>query len=139
MPKKGKTTYLARTAARRPATGKLRERVMSSIGSGYGALPGVNPYAGSTRGTSDTDGARVNAVDRALDSDHEQFSDNLTEPSQPEHTGDRDADGQSSARAARRQDDTTPDGDSSAGASTIGVAPKSPVDDHRGNLIDFEA
>lgn len=107
---------------------------MSSIGSGYGALP-VNPYAG--RAGSDTDGSKVAAVDRATDSDHEKFSDNLAGANQSEKSGDRDADGQAAGRARRRQEAEENADDSKDGGS-VAARPKS-VDEHRGNLIDFEA
>lgn len=111
---------------------------MSSIGSGYGGVPQVNPYAGNARGGGDTDASRVGAVDRATDSDHEQFSENLAGANQSERSGDRDADGQTSGRTVRRKAETD-DGESAQGGPGGGTARRTPVDDHRGNLIDFEA
>ena len=106
---------------------------MSSIGSGYGALP-VNAYAGRAGG--DTDGSRVAAVDRATQGDHESFSDNLAEANQSEKSGDRDADGQAAGRARRRASDENADDSQDGGAVTL---QRKPVDEFRGNLIDFEA
>jgi hypothetical protein len=118
---------------------------MSGIGSaGFG--PGVNPYAGNVNSTKGTDAARADASDRSTAADRSSFTQNLNGAGETERSDDRDADAffTASGNNGNQQDETEPQPDSddgqtstnpTSGPSAIGQ----PLDDHRGNMINFDA
>ncbi|MDA0284966.1 MAG: hypothetical protein O3B13_07910 [Planctomycetota bacterium] len=118
---------------------------MSGIGSaGFG--PGINPYAGNLNSTKGTDAARANSTDRSTAADHASFSENLAGAGETERSGDRDADafftasGQSNdGESGSDETSETADGETSANAITKPAAIDQPLDDHRGNMINFDA
>ena len=118
---------------------------MSGIGSsGFG--PGVNPYAGNVNSTKGTDAARGDAAARSTDTDHTQFSQNLNGAGETERSDDRDADAFFTASGNSKDDNANSDeqaetnDDSASSAATTGPsAINEPLDDHRGNMINFDA
>jgi hypothetical protein len=118
---------------------------MSGIGSG-GFVPGVNPYAGNLNSTKGTDAARADSADRSTTAERAQFSENLAGTGETERSDDRDADafftgGGKSGDEKQEADDSseTVDGAPSTGSTTGPAAIDQPVDDHRGNMINFDA
>jgi hypothetical protein len=118
---------------------------MSGIGSG-GFGPGVNPYAGNLNSTKGTDAARADSADRSTTAERAQFSETLAETGETEPSDDRDADAFFTGGGKSGENDSeadepseTADGATSTGATT-GPAPiDQPLDDHRGNVINFDA
>lgn len=118
---------------------------MSGIGSsGFG--PGVNPYAGNVNSTKGTDAARGDAAARATDADHSAFSQNLNGAGETERSADRDADAffTASGNNGNPQEESEQQIDSDEVATSEGPAPgpsaiDQPLDDHRGNMINFDA
>ena len=118
---------------------------MSGIGSaGFG--PGVNPYAGNVNSTKGTDAARADSSDRSTAADRSEFSQNLNGAGETERSGDRDADAFFTAsgnaddqhRETEEPSETVdcqPSPDTASAPSTI----DQPLDDHRGNMINFDA
>lgn len=118
---------------------------MSGIGSaGFG--PGVNPYAGNVNSTKGTDAARADSSDRSTAADRSQFSQNLNGAGETERSDDRDADAfftatgngdekNSESEETSETDNVQPSPDNSSGPSAI----DEPLDDHRGNMINFDA
>lgn len=119
---------------------------MSGIGSsGFG--PGVNPYAGNVNSTKGTDAARGDAAARSTDTDHAKFSQNLNGAGETERSDDRDADAFFSAsgndgkkdNVDSEQQSESADGTTSTGPASGPSAIDQPLDDHRGNMINFDA
>jgi hypothetical protein len=118
---------------------------MSGIGSaGFG--PGVNPYAGNLNSTKGTDAARADSSDRSTAADRSQFSQSLNGTGETERSDDRDADafftagGNSGDASAESDDQPDKANDGSSHNATSGpAAVKQPLDDHRGNMINFDA
>ena len=116
---------------------------MSGIGSaGFG--PGVNPYAGNVNSTKETDAARADSSDRSTAADRSSFSQNLNGAGETERSDDRDADafftatGNDQDAESEEPSDKTddqPSPENSSGPSAIDA----PLDDHRGNMINFDA
>ncbi len=117
---------------------------MSGIGSaGFG--PGVNPYAGNVNSTKGTDAARADSSDRSTAADRSSFTQNLNGAGETERSDDRDADAFFTASGGNHQQNESepqPDSgegqtsaDSTSGPAVIGQ----PLDDHRGNMINFDA
>ena len=118
---------------------------MSGIGSsGFG--PGVNPYAGNVNSTKGTDAARGDAAARSTDTDHAQFSQNLNGAGETERSDDRDADAFFTASGndgnPQEESEQQSDSDNAANSSSPATGPSAidqPLDDHRGNMINFDA
>ena len=118
---------------------------MSGIGSsGFG--PGVNPYAGNVNSTKGTDAARGDAAARSTDTDHAQFSQNLNGAGETERSDDRDADAffTASGNSGEQKEESEQQPDSDDGSTSTGPASgpsaiNQPLDDHRGNMINFDA
>ena len=118
---------------------------MSGIGSaGFG--PGVNPYAGNVNSTKGTDAARADSSDRSTAADRSSFSQNQNGAGETERSDDRDADafftatGNGDDQDAESEEpsdktDDQPSPENSSGPSAIDA----PLDDHRGNMINFDA
>lgn len=116
---------------------------MSGIGSsGFG--PGVNPYAGNVNSTKGTDAARGDAAARSTDADHSAFSQNLNGAGETERSDDRDADafftasGNGNQQEESEQQPESDDGSTSTGPASAPSAIDQPLDDHRGNMINFD-
>ncbi|NQV29199.1 MAG: hypothetical protein HQ518_33005 [Rhodopirellula sp.] len=118
---------------------------MSGIGSA-GFVPGVNPYAGNISSTKGTDAARADSSDRSTAADRSTFSQNLNGAGETERSADRDADAFFSASGngghqnpdSEDQPETAEDANSArSGSGPAAIDP--PLDDHRGNLINFDA
>ena len=117
---------------------------MSGIGSaGFG--PGVNPYAGNLNSTKGTDAARADSSARSTAADRSQFSQNLNGTGETERSDDRDADafftagGNGGKNPEADEQSESADGTTSEKTAS-GPAPiRQPLDDHRGNLINFDA
>lgn len=118
---------------------------MSGIGSS-GIGPGVNPYAGNVGSTKGSDAARGDSTDRSTAAERSTFSQNLNGAGEAERSDDRDADafftasgnGRDSGKDAEEQSEQQghdPSKSSTAGPASI----DQPLDDHRGNLINFDA
>lgn len=119
---------------------------MSGIGSsGFG--PGVNPYAGNVNSTKGTDAARGDAAARSTDADHSAFSQNLNGAGETERSDDRDADAffTASGNGDNQQEDKddselqSESADGATGPTSGPAAIDQPLDDHRGNMINFDA
>lgn len=118
---------------------------MSGIGSaGFG--PGVNPYAGNVNSTKGTDAARADSTDRSTAADKSAFSQNMNGTGETERSDDRDADAffTSSGNGGDQKDDSekqseSADDQSSPGRKSGPAAIDQPLDDHRGNMINFDA
>lgn len=115
---------------------------MSGIGSaGFG--PGVNPYAGNAGSTKGTDAARADSSDRSTAAKRSAFSQNLNGAGEAERSDDRDADafftagGDESDPKSDEQSEASPGGSESHSAGPATIDP--PLDDHRGNVINFDA
>ena len=121
---------------------------MSGIGSaGFG--PGVNPYAGNVNSTKGTDAARADSSDRSTAADRSSFSQNLNGAGETERSDDRDADAFFTANGengengdqkeeSEQQPESTEDS-TSTGPTSGPSAIDQPLDDHRGNMINFGA
>ena len=118
---------------------------MSGIGSaGFG--PGVNPYAGNVNSTKGTDAARADSSDRSTAADRSSFSQNQNGAGETERSDDRDADAFFTANGengdqkeeSEQQPESTEDS-TSTGPTSGPSAIDQPLDDHRGNMINFDA
>ncbi len=120
---------------------------MSGIGSaGFG--PGVNPYAGNVNSTKGTDAARGDAAARSTAAEQSSFSQNLNGAGETERSDDRDADAFFTASGngndqPEDNDDSqqtveSADGETSTGPTSGPSAIDRPLDDHRGNMINFD-
>jgi hypothetical protein len=117
---------------------------MSGIGSaGFG--PGVNPYAGNVNSTKGTDAARADSSDRSTAAYRSSFTQNLNGAGETERSDDRDADAffTASGNNGNQQDETEPQPDSNESQTSAGPASGPavidlPLDDHRGNMINFD-
>mgnify|MGYP007047028533 CR=1 FL=1 len=121
---------------------------MSGIGSaGFG--PGVNPYAGNVNSTKGTDAARADSSDRSTAADRSTFSQNLNGAGETERSDDRDADAfftasgnggnQEEGNDDSEQQSESADGTTSTSPTSGPSAIDPPLDDHRGNMINFDA
>ena len=119
---------------------------MSGIGSS-GIGPGVNPYAGNVNSTKGTDAARADSSDRSTAADRSEFSQNLNGTGETERSDDRDADAFFTA-SGNDGEDASSDSDEPAETNEDSSAPAAPsapsaidqpLDDHRGNMINFDA
>jgi hypothetical protein len=118
---------------------------MSGIGSaGFG--PGVNPYAGNVNSTKGTDAARADSSDRSTAADRSEFSQNLNGAGETERSDDRDADafftasGNGNEKNSESDETSEKDEDKpSPGTASGPAAIDQPLDDHRGNMINFDA
>jgi hypothetical protein len=115
---------------------------MSGIGSA-GFSPGVNPYAGNVNSTKGTDAARADSSDRSTAADRSAFSQNLNGAGETERSDDRDADafftesGNGGDQNSESEEPSeTVDGQPAPGTPS---ASDQPLDDHRGNMINFDA
>ena len=121
---------------------------MSGIGAG-GFVPGVNPYAGNLKSTKGTDAARADSSDRSTAADKSSFSQNLNGAGETERPDDRDADAFFTASGNNgdekednddsEQQSESADGTTSTGPISGPSAIDQPLDDHRGNMINFDA
>lgn len=118
---------------------------MSAIGSS-GFIPQTNPYAGNITTTKDSDAARTDSAGRAVEGDRAQSAQNLNQPEEAGRSEDRDADGFFTPGGSGRKegssesdrDDDAQSFNGSLGHETAGTVSEPPVDDHRGNLINFD-
>ncbi len=117
---------------------------MSGIGAG-GFVPGVNPYAGNVNSTKGTDAARADSSDRSTAADRSQFAQNLNGAGEAERSDDRDADafftasGHGGDQKEKPEDQLdSDDGSSTTGPASGPAAIDQPLDDHRGNMINFD-
>jgi hypothetical protein len=118
---------------------------MSGIGSaGFG--PGVNPYAGNVNSTKGTDAARADSSDRSTAADRSEFSQNLNGAGETERSDDRDADAFFTAtgngdeqNSESEEPSEKTDDQPSPGTPSGPAAIDEPLDDHRGNMINFDA
>ncbi|MFT4559946.1 MAG: hypothetical protein ACI92S_005342 [Planctomycetaceae bacterium] len=121
---------------------------MSGIGAG-GFVPGVNPYAGNVSSTKGTDAARADSSDRSNAADKSSFSQTLNGAGETERSDDRDADAfftangndgnQEEGHDDSEQQPELADGTTSTGPTSGPSAIDPPLDDHRGNMINFDA
>ena len=117
---------------------------MSGIGSsGFG--PGVNPYAGNVNSTKGTDAARGDAAARSTAAEQSSFSQNLQGAGEAAQSDDRDADAffTASGNNGNQQEESEqhPDADGSTTSNGPATSPEAidqPLDDHRGNMINFD-
>jgi hypothetical protein len=106
----------------------------------------VNPYAGNVNSTKGSDAARADSSDRSTAADRSEFSQNLNGAGETERSDDRDADafftasgnGEDANSESDEQSETN-DGSATPGASSGPSAIDQPLDDHRGNIINFDA
>lgn len=116
---------------------------MSGIGpSGFG--PGVNPYAGNAGSTKGTDAARADSSDRSTAAKRSTFSQNLNGAGEAERSDDRDADAFFTAGddGSESQSDEQSEAGHGGSSNNHGAGPAAidpPLDDHRGNVINFDA
>lgn len=118
---------------------------MSGIGAaGFG--PGVNPYAGNANSTKGSDAARADSSDRSTAAERSQFSQNLSGAGEAGKSDDRDADAFFTANGngddQKQESEDQPETADDSSSSTTGSGPEvidQPLDDHRGNLINFDA
>lgn len=118
---------------------------MSGIGSA-GFVPGVNPYAGNLNSTKGTDAARADSADRSTTAERAQFTENLAGAGETERSDDRDADafftgsGKSGDQKSETDEPSEAADDAPSTSATSGPAAiDPPLDDHRGNMINFDA
>ncbi|MGZ0163362.1 MAG: hypothetical protein ACKVII_05565 [Planctomycetales bacterium] len=121
---------------------------MSGIGAG-GFVPGVNPYAGNVSSTKGTDAARADSSDRSTAADKSSFSQTLNGAGETERSDDRDADAfftangndgnQEEGHDDSEQQPESADGTISTGPTSGPSAIDPRLDDHRGNMINFDA
>ena len=117
---------------------------MSGIGStGFG--PGVNPYAGNVNSTKGTDAARADSTDRSTAADRSAFSQNMNGTGETERSDDRDADAffTSGGNGGHQKDDSEEQSESNTDENSPSRKPgpsaiDQPLDDHRGNMINFD-
>ncbi len=112
--------------------------------SGYSYMAQVSSYAGALRNNSDSDAARTNAAQRAVESDHRAMATaELHEATESERPSDRDADGFYASSGA-----------SDGSAQEVAAAPNAEgeassrerksrrstyeSDDYRGQLLDVQ-
>jgi len=116
---------------------------MSGIGAaGFGS--GVNPYAGNLNSTKGSDAARADSSDRSTAAQRSEFSQNLSGAGEAGRSDDRDADAFFSGSGddddqnhKSEEQSETADGSNlptTPGAEVAGQ----PLDDHRGNMINFD-
>jgi hypothetical protein len=117
---------------------------MSSIGSS--GFPPVNPYAGSLRSSSDSEAARNHGAERSTQSDQRIRTEALAGTSEPEASGDRDADGFDGGRGLPVNiDEENPDAQAApahpgSGRPKLIISPAShlPGDDQCGQVLDVD-
>ena len=117
---------------------------MSAIGPS-GSVPQMNPYAGNLNSTRDSDSSRTDSAGRAVEADQAQFGQNLAEPGETGRSEDRDADGFFTPGGSSNEEGSPADGEvdattaeADAGNASDTPTADQPLDDHRGNLINFD-